>query len=84
MENNTMTELEKYELINSCESVAELETAIHKMGDITIRKGDVWTADTMCERIQNILQSKSPFNRVTRVYGIRQQLMYLMHYNFID
>lgn len=79
-----MEELEKYELINSAESVEALKEAITKIGDIKIRKGDVWSSETMCEGIDNILLSKSPFNRVTRQYGIRQQLMYLMHYGFID
>ncbi len=74
-----MTELEKYELINSSETIEQLKEAIIKIGDIQISNGNIWSSEKMNLRIDSVINGQ-PYNMVTRNYGIRKQLLYLNHY----
>lgn len=75
-----MNELQKYQLINSCESVSDLKAATYSIGDIIISSGKNWTPKLMCEYIDGIVRGDFEYNMATRKYGIRQQLMYLIYY----
>lgn len=79
-----MTELEKYELINSCESVTELEKAILMLADengyIKGRQSS-FRADLMSAYVFGVVNASLPANYLTRSYGIRQQALYLSYYN---
>ena len=74
-----LTELQKYQLINSSSNIEELKNNITTIGDITISNGDIWSSEKMNEGVDLIVKGYMPFNRVTRNYGIRQQLIYLIH-----
>lgn len=77
-----MTELEKYELINGCETIKELEEAILKIADVGYIKGRTrnWDAEKQSKYVYTVVQGIEPANRLTRSYGIRQQALYLQHY----
>ena len=81
-----MTDLEKYETVNSCESFAELliilKSFANKMGIVEGRtKG--FSADKMilaCKYWWDSPHLIEP-NCMTRMWGLRQQMMYLRYYN---
>ncbi len=83
-----MDELEKYKLINQAHNVTQLKEAITSIGDITISSGEVWSSELMCKQVDRILEVKDrdsyTFNMVSRCYNIRQQLIYLITYDFLD
>lgn len=78
-----MTELEKYQLINSAESTEMLATAIR---DIANSDGNIqgrqrpWLAKGQIDYLYCFMKNECTANRLTRSYGIRQQAMYLKHY----
>ena len=82
-----LTEFEKYQAVNKCESDTELENAMRLISDdgLTIR-GLTRTFDLQ-KSIKNMyafIADKSdviPANVLTRSYGIRQQALYLKYYN---
>ncbi len=77
-----MTELEKYQRINSSESFAELKTAITEVAGedgVEGTREKVYNAEHQCRGVDLVLQG-SPPNVLTRSYGIRQQMLYLIHY----
>mgnify|MGYP006959904241 CR=1 FL=1 len=78
---STEDELWKWELINSCETVENLEAAIISISDPitgTIR-GRVreYSAERMASRVKDVVGGYLPVNILTRSYGIRQQAIYL-------
>ena len=80
--NKKMTELEKYLKVNKCESLRELSEVIKSFADENgIIKGRVheFNAEKMADHCLNF--EIFPPNVLTREYGIRQQAMYLLHYN---
>lgn len=78
-----MTELEKYQLINSCETVVELEEAIVKiadsLGNIAGRE-KTFNAEYMSSFVRCIVNDSCDPRYLTRNYGIRQQALYLKQY----
>lgn len=78
-----MNELEKYELINSCENVAELEDAIIKIaepsGMINGREKQ-FDAKYMSSFVRCIVNDSCDPRYLTRNYGIRQQALYIKNY----
>lgn len=78
-----MEALEKYELVNSCETVDELAAAILKMTDSETGriKGRVreFNGADMAASVQFVVEGKFPANALTREYGIRQQALYLRY-----
>ena len=80
-----MTELEKYEVVNKCETFEDFEKVLKSFGDEQGKiKGRSRTFDVnkMLEGAYGYYYDKmwgSP-STVTRKYGLRQQLMYLKHY----
>lgn len=76
--------LECYNKVNKAETIGELKQAIifisEKNGDIPGRK-KYWSLDSQLKGIDAILAGYS-MNVLTRSFGIRQQMMYIMHYNY--
>jgi hypothetical protein len=78
-----MTELEKYEAVNKCETVEELSEIILKFanGDGMI-EGRIkeFNAERMVEGLKAYMVDEAAPNVLTRNYGIRQQAMYIKYY----
>lgn len=76
-------ELEKYQLINKCETADDLKNAIAMIsdqnGNIQGRKYS-FDAYKMRERVDLVINRGYPANLLTRSYGIRQQALYIKHY----
>lgn len=79
-----MTELEKWQLVNSCETGEALAEVIRRFaneaGRIQGRVRD-FSAEDMANSVDMVLSLNCPPNVLTREYGIRQQCLYLLHYN---
>lgn len=79
-----MTDLEKYQLINSCETVEDLEKAIlafqESDGSISGRTRD-FNAERMASYVKGVVTEGLVPNFLTRKFGIRQQALYLRYYN---
>ena len=73
-----MTELEKYEKVNKCKDIESLKNVITEIGDITISSGEIWSSEKMNRHVDTIESTNSYYTLVTRNYGIRQQLYFLM------
>ena len=76
-----MTDLEKYEAVNKCESLEELANVIISFADIT---GEIqgrkrkFDAEKMAQACR--VYPDYGYNTLTREFGIRQQAMYIDHY----
>lgn len=81
-----MTELEKYELVNSCESPRQLEEAIVAIalsspdGKIT-GNSRIHDGQLMSTFVLAVINDGCAASYLTKKYGIRQQALYLKHYN---
>lgn len=78
-----MDELEKYKLINKAETIEELKEAMEAISEKGMIKGrrKSYIADKMIAMVDFIYNDNYPLNFLTRNYGIRQQMLYLLHYN---
>lgn len=77
-----MTELEKYEAVNSAESVEELKAAMRLCADGALIEGRerAFDVERMCEGLDMYINEEAPPNVLTRKWGIRQQAMYIKFY----
>lgn len=79
-----MTDLEKYETVNACETVEALEAAIISFTDLETGRiqGRVKTFDgvKMASTVREIVEGDGWPNNLTREFGIRQQALYLRYY----
>lgn len=78
-----MTELEKYQAVNQCETAEELGNVISKLADSEGKiQGRVEKFDsiTMLIGLEMYMEDRMYPNILTREYGIRQQAMYLKYY----
>lgn len=76
-----MTDLEKYEAVNKCESLKALSKVILSFADnLDTINGRIraFSASSMAERCLKF--SIINPNILTRMWGIRQQAMYIVHY----
>ena len=77
-----MTELEKYEAVNKCETFKELRDVI-----VDISYNGIMQGRTKSFSLENMLHycSTEGFlanpNGLTRMYGIRQQAFYIQYYS---
>lgn len=81
-----MTELEKWEAVNACENHEELSEIISKFADGDGRiKGKTrgFNAKKMSEFCLDFNNLPTP-NLLTRNYGIRQQALYIQHYEALE
>ena len=79
-----MTDLEKYETVNKCETVEALEAAITSFTDSEtgLIQGRMRTFDgvQMASKVRVVVEQDGWPNWLTREFGIRQQALYLKHY----
>lgn len=79
-----MTDLEKYELVNGCETIKALEKAIISFTDLKtgLIQGRRRNFDgiEMASKVRAIVEEDGWPNNLTREFGIRQQALYLKHY----
>ncbi len=77
-----MIELEKYELVNKCETAEELSEVILKISDNAVIKGrrKSFDADKMARRVFQVVNENLIPHCLTRQYGIRQQALYIKFY----
>lgn len=79
-----MTDLEKFQLVNRCETTEELRNVVlsfcDSYGNI---KGRTRTFNglKMASSIEAVVNNNYPANVLTREFGIRQQALYLAYYN---
>ena len=79
-----LTDLEKYELVNGCESVKELEDVILNFADedgMIQGRTRKFNAKKMAGYVSKVVLNYIPANLLTREFGIRQQALYLAYYN---
>jgi hypothetical protein len=79
-----MTELEKWQLVNQCETPLELEDAIAKFADsegMIQGRQRKFDAGKMIIGLNYFMTDEMPANVLTREYGIRQQAIYLKTFN---
>ena len=75
-----MTELEKWQQVNQCESSLGLALIINLLAD---KEGMIqgrerkFDASRMATGLQFFMEDEVPANVLTREYGIRQQAIYL-------
>lgn len=77
-----MEEIKKWELINSAETFDDLKEAILQLGTVQGR-AKPWDVDHMLKAIDKIIAFGGyphTYRMLTRSYGIRQQMMYIMTY----
>ena len=79
-----MTDLEKYEMVNKCETQQELLDAIVALGD---ENGEIQGRSRKFSVEKMVKQTKQYFedqhnipNVLTREFGLRQQAMYIKYY----
>lgn len=78
-----MEEVEKWKRINSCETHEELKKAIIEIADNDNIQGSKksWKASYQSDVVQFLWENPNiEMNMLTRSYGIRQQMMYLLYY----
>lgn len=78
-EHSRLSELDRWELVNSCKTVDDLKAAVERLG-IVRGSNDVHTSVSINHNINLVYSDDYPYNTLTRAYGIRQQLMYIMYY----
>jgi hypothetical protein len=79
-----MTELQKYELVNQCETQAQLSDVITKFADsegMIQGRQRKFDAGKMIIGLNYFMTDEMPANVLTREYGIRQQAIYLKTFN---
>jgi hypothetical protein len=80
-----MEELEKYQLINKCETDNELADAIIAISNpetnMILGRTKVFDAMKMAENCHLVIKRDFPPNLLTREFGIRQQALYIKYYN---
>lgn len=75
-----MEELYKWKMINSCETIEELKEAITKIGENGVIEGTSkeFKVEDQLRACNIVWEYTAPLNYLTRNYGIRRQMMYLL------
>ncbi len=80
-----MTNLEKYEMVNACETVEALEAAILSFTDpetgLIQGRTRTFNGATMASAVRTVVMGTERPNILTREFGIRQQALYLRYYS---
>lgn len=78
-----MTDLEKFQAVNVCETTEALKKAIISFadsnGEIQGRR-KTFNADRMANKVDGVVNKQLSPNNLTREFGIRQQALYLSYY----
>ena len=75
-----LTDIQKYDLVNSCETADDLSKAILAMADendIIHGRSRTFTASKMAVYPAAVIAGECTPNVLTRMYGIRQQALYI-------
>ena len=77
-----MSELEKWQLINACETVEDLQQAIITIADLETKqirgRRRYWDAEKLSNYVPVVVKNGISYATVlTREYGIRQQALYI-------
>lgn len=78
-----MSELEKYELVNKCETIEELRYAILQLSNDNNQiegRERFFNGERMSDNVLNVVNGYGSPNLLTRKYGIRQQALYIKYY----
>ena len=77
-----MTELEKYELVNKCETIEQLANAIRTIANdsVIVGRTNMFESEKMASRVKQVVENDISPNVLTRMYNIRQQALYLRYY----
>lgn len=78
-----MTDLEKFEAVNACETVEELSSVVLSFANpVGLIKGRTRYFDAACmaNNVKGVVLGSLPPNVLTRMYGIRQQALLLKSY----
>jgi len=79
-----MTDLEKYNLVNSCETTKELQNAILAFADedgSIMGRSRPFSAEKMASFVPLVISQGANPDLLTREFGIRQQALYISYYN---
>lgn len=81
-----MEPLEIYQRVNQCETYQELQNIISLLGalnpdDSIMGTSRHFNATTMVENVELVYHRQKHPNAITRNYGLRQQLLYIMFYS---
>lgn len=79
-----MTELEKWQAVNQCETQLQLACAINNLEDsegMIQGRERKFDATKMIIGLNHFMADEMPANVLTREYGIRQQAIYLKTFN---
>lgn len=71
----SMSELEKWQMVNHAGSIEKLMSVLKAIGPVEISGGR--GAYDMEERLRAVINGEATVNALTRNYGIRQQYIYL-------
>ena len=77
-----LTELERYETVNACETADDLSKAILSMADangMIQGRSRSFVASKMAGYPAAVIAGECTPNVLTRMYGIRQQALYIKH-----
>lgn len=78
-----MTHLDKFEMVNQCETAEELTNAVRAIADpeTGMIKGRLREFDSqrMSGYVSLVVYEDAPANLLTREFGIRQQALYLRY-----
>lgn len=78
-----MTDLEKFQLINLCETAEKLSESIKRIADPETGKikgrAKEFDAQRMAGYVTFVINEGAPANLLTREFGIRQQALYLKY-----
>ena len=78
-----MTDLEKFQLVNSCETVKELKDAIIKLSNTEgyiQGRTRIFDGIRMSNNVASVVNKTLDPRVLTREFGIRQQALYLSYY----
>lgn len=79
-----MTELEKFQAVNETKSITQLQEVIRSFADANGQiqgRSKQFPASWMADNAMFYFNGTAPESNLTRMYGIRQQAMYLKYYN---
>lgn len=81
-----MTELQKYELINKCETYEDICKAIDIIwpGDTIEGRNKKFIKERTKMHIKNIIAGNEVASKITRVYGLRQQVLYIAYHEVLE
>jgi hypothetical protein len=83
-----MEQLEKFQLINSCETAEDLIAAIKQIADpetgMVQGRAREFKSAKMASYVTGIINGNLPPELLTREFGIRQQALYIRYYETTD